>query len=198
LQQNKITMKFLLVSFVLVFHFNAFAQKPCDFSVNVTDSLGTYKSTKEYLVYEKNFAGNSTYLFHSIVVTDGTPVLNIQLIEKSNSFIKAKCLDKNAKVYIQLNNGKIVTLLHVDNESCGTMVRDEKGFNNRILAGYFMFRKDDFQDLKNSPVSYIRIKYATETEDFIFRKAIKSEMNGDLTEPETYFMNYFHCIEDLN
>ena len=191
-------MKFLLISIVLVFSLHLSAQRPCDFTVNVKDSLGTYKATKDYLVYEKNFAGNSSYIFNSIVVSDGTPILNVQFIDKSAGFIKAKCFDKNSKIYIQLNNGKIVTLMHIEQESCGTMVRDDKGFNNRVMTGYFMFRKDDFQDLKASPISYIRVKYTTEMEDFIFRKAIKSEMNGELYEPDTYFMNYFHCLEDKN
>jgi hypothetical protein len=186
---------FLIAMF---FNLTLFAQKPCEFAVNVTDSLGTYKSTKEYMVYEKNFDGNSTYLFNSIVVTDGIPVLNVQFIEKNKGFIKAKCLDKNSKIYIQLNNGKIVTLMHIDKESCGTMIRDEKGLNNRLLSGYFMFRKDDYTALKDSPISYIRVKYTAETEDFILRKAIKSEMNGQLYEPENYFINYFHCLEDKN
>lgn len=191
-------MRLVILSIVLFLNLSAIAQKPCDFTVNVVDSIGSYRSTKEYLVYEKNFGGNSVYLFNSIVITDGMPILNVQFLEKSAGFIKAKCLDKNSKIYIQLNNGKIVTLLHMEKESCGTMVRDDKGFNNRILTGYFMFRKDDFQELKKSPVSYIRLKYTVETEDFIFRKAIKSEMNGEIYEPENYFINYFHCFEDKN
>ena len=191
-------MKFIIISIALFVSVNVSAQRPCDFTINITDSLGTYKATKDYLVFEKNFGGNSSYIFNSIVITDGTPILNVQFIDKSVSFIKSKCFDKNSKIYIQLNNGKIVTLMHIDKPSCGTMVRDDKGLNNRVMTGYFMFRKDDFQDLKKSPVSYIRVKYTGEMEDFIFKKAIKSEMNGELYEPDTYFINYFHCLEDKN
>jgi hypothetical protein len=191
-------MKFLLSAITLCYCLIVTAQRPCDFSANVTDSLGSYKSTKEYMVFEKNFAGKSTYVFNSFVVTDGMPLLNVQFLEKSDGFIKARCLDKNSKLYIQLNNGKIVTLLHIDKSDCGNLIRDDKGMNNRILSGYFMFRKEDFQELKKSPVSFIRVKFGAETEDFIYRKAIKSEMNGELYEPETYFINYFHCLEDKN
>ena len=197
MQQNKMTMKFLFLSLAVALNLAAFAQKPCDFSTNVTDSLGTYKSTKEYLVYEKDFAGNSTYVFNSFIISDGTPMLNVQLIEKSSDFIKARCFDKNSKLYVQLNNGKIVTLLHIDKDDCGTLI-NEKGLNNRILSGYFMFRKEDFQELKNSPVSFVRLKFGAETEDYIYRKAFKSEMNGEVYEPENYFINYFHCLEDRN
>jgi hypothetical protein len=34
-----------------------------EYSSNVTDSTGTYKATKEYLMSEKNFGGNSSYIF---------------------------------------------------------------------------------------------------------------------------------------
>ncbi len=176
----------------------ALAQKPCDFSVNVTDSIGTYKATKEMLVYEKVFAGNASYIFNSIAVSDGLPTLNIQFIEKSADFIKARCLDANSRLYLQLENGRIVTLLHLPKESCGSMVRDDKGFNNRILTGYFVFKKDDADYLKTSPVSLMRIKFATETADFIVRNAIKAELDNQLYTPSTYFMDYYHCINTAN
>ena len=125
-------MKILLFGIAFLFGTLTFAQKPCDFATDVKDSIGTYKATKEYLMYEKNFAGNSSYVFSSIVISDGTPILNVQFLEKSNGFIKVKCLDKNSRLYIQLENNKIVTLSHIDQESCGTMVRDDKGMNNRV------------------------------------------------------------------
>ena len=70
----------LLILFLIT---NAlFAQKPCEYSTNVTDSIGTYKVTRDYMVYEKNFAGNSSYIFYSLALTDGTPTLNLQLIQE--------------------------------------------------------------------------------------------------------------------
>ncbi|WP_298223119.1 hypothetical protein [Flavobacterium sp.] len=191
-------MKYLFFSIVFLFSNLIFAQKPCEFTTNVTDSIGSYKATKEYLMYEKNFAGNSSYVFYSMAIADGMPILNVQFLEKSNDFIKAKCLDKTSRLYIQLDNNKIVTLVHIDQESCGSMVRDDQGKNNRILTGYFMFRKDDYEDLRMSPVSFVRVKYATDTTDFIIRKALKSELDGSLYEPDTYFMNFLHCYEDKN
>lgn len=186
--------RFLLL--LIFIGLSATAQKPCDFSTNVTDSLGTYKSTKEYLIYEKNFAGSASYIFNSIEIANGTPILNVQFIEKSFDFIKSKCLDKNSKLYFQLTNGRIVTLLHVDENICGSMVRDDKGMNNRIMTGYFMFRKEDYQYLKASPISLMRIKFSTETIDYIVKKELKSELDGLYYNPEKYFMDYFHCIED--
>ena len=172
-----------------------FAQKPCDYSTNVTDSLGTYKSTREYMICEKNFAGTSSYIFFSLLSTDGMPTLNVQLIQKSKSFLKANCFDKNSKLFLQLNNGKIITLLHIDQENCGTMIRDDKGYDNRVITGEFMFMKDSFEELKKSPVSMMRIKYLTDTEDYVLKKQFTSELNNEVYEPETYFMQNIDCAK---
>ena len=174
---------------------NLFAQKPCEYSTNVTDSIGTYKLTKEYMIYEKNFAGNTNYIFYSLALTDGTPTLNLQLIQKSKDFLKANCFDKNSKLFLQLNNGKIITLLHIDQDNCGSMVRDDKGFDNRILSGTFMFMKGFFEDLKTSPVNLMRIKYLTDVEDYVIKKEFQSELTNQVYEPETYFIKYLKCIE---
>ena len=86
--------KFALLLIFLI-NTSLFAQKNCEYSTNVKDSLGTYRSTKEYMIYEKNFAGNKSYIFFSLVATDGTPTLNLQLIQKSKYFMKAKRIPIN-------------------------------------------------------------------------------------------------------
>jgi hypothetical protein len=35
----------------------------------------------------------------------------------------------------------------------------------------------------------------TDTEDYVLRKEFKSELNNEVYEPETYFINNIHCIE---
>jgi len=195
LQQNKIKMKHILVLSLFFITSNLFAQKPCEYSVNLADSLGTYKSTKEYMITEKNFAGKSSYIFYSLALIDGLPTLNVQLIQKSKEFMKANCFDKDSKIFLQLNNGKIVTLIHVDQEDCGTMVRDDKGFDNRVISGIFMFMKDNYEDLKKYPITLMRIKYLTDTEDYVIKKEFKSELNNEVYKPETYFINNLQCIE---
>ena len=188
-------MKHLITIALFLYTLNIFAQKPCDYSANVNDSIGTYKSTKEYIVNEKIFGGNSSYIFYSLALTDGLPTLTVQLIQKSKDFIKANCFDKNSKLFLQLNNGKIITLIHINQENCGTMIRDDKGFDNRVNTGIFMFMKDSFQDLKSSPVSMMRIKYLTDTEDYVFKKEFKSELTNEIYNPENYFIDNLKCIE---
>lgn len=185
---------FLLILFFLTAGLSA--QKKCEYSTNVTDSLGTFKSTKEYLMYEKVFAGNNSYIFYSLVSDNGTPALNLQLIKKSKEFMKANCFDKNSKLFLQLNNGKVVTLIHIDKEYCGTMLRDDKGFDNRVLSGTFMFLKGSFEDLKSSPVNLMRIKYLTDVEDYVLKKEFLSEMNKETYHPENYFIENLHCVEN--
>lgn len=188
-------MKYVITITLLLLSLNVFAQIPCEYNANVTDSLGTYKSTKEYMMSEKNFAGNSSYIFYSLALTDGLPTLSVQIIQKSKDFLKANCFDKNSKLFLQLNNGKIITLIHIDQENCGTMLRNDKGFDNRVNSGIFMFMKDSFEELKNSPVSIMRIKYLTDTEDYILKKEFKSELTNEIYKPETYFIDNLKCIQ---
>lgn len=188
-------MKYILVLTFCFLSSSIFAQKPCEYSTNVTDSIGTYKVTKEYLISEKVFGGNSNYIFFSLALTDGLPTLNVQFIQKSKDFVKANCFDKNSKIFLWLQNGKIITLLHMDQESCGTMIRDDKGFDNRVKSGIFMFTKENYEDLKTSPVLVMRIKYLTDTEDNLFKKEFTAELDGKVYRPESYFIENLRCIE---
>jgi hypothetical protein len=188
-------MKPLLTLTLFLLTLTAFAQKPCEYSANVTDSIGSYKITNEYMISEKYFGGTFNYIFFSLAQTDGLPTLNLQLIQKSKDFIKASCFDKSSKIFLQLENGKIVTLMHINTENCGTLIRDEKGFDNRVNTGVFMFMKDNFEELKKSPISIMRIKYLTSTEDFIVKRDLTSELNGKLYHPNTYFMENIRCVE---
>jgi len=191
-------MKYLVCLIFLLTITSNFAQKPCEFTTNVVDSIGSYKTTKEYLLYEKNFGGNATYIFGSLILTDEKAFFNFQLIEKSADFIKAKCLDKNSKIFLQLNNNKIITLSFSSEESCGTLVRDDKGLNNRILSGYFTINKADYENLKQSQISFIRVKFVPDVADFVMRKEFKSELNSEVYQPESYFIDFVHCLESRN
>jgi hypothetical protein len=189
-------MKYLFIVTFLILNHSLFAQKNCEYSINVNDSLGSYKVTKEYMISEKKFAGTSNYIFFSLALTNGIPTLNVQLIQKSNGFIKANCFDKNSKLFLQLNDGNIITLIHKDQENCGTLLRDEKGFDNRITTGEFYFIKDSFDKLKKSPISLMRIKYLTDLEDYAIKKEFTSELNNTLYQPESYFINFISCVEN--
>jgi hypothetical protein len=187
-------MKWVLIT-LLCSSGSLLAQKPCDFSIDVVDSLGVYKSTKDYMMHERIFGGNSSFLYFSLIEADGMPVLNVQLIQKSRDFIKIHCLSKSSRLFLQLENGKVVTLTHVDQDNCGNTVRTEDGFTNRVTSGYFMFLKGTYEDLKKSPVNMLRIKFTpTETADFALRSSLTSELDQKTYFPENFFVDLLHCV----
>ncbi len=190
-------MRFVILVLSLFMSSHTFAQKDCDYSTNVTDSIGSYKETKSYLMYEKVFGGKSTYLYFILANEDGTPSLKVQKIEKSASFLTANCFDQQSKVYIQLLNGKIVTLIYGSQEHCGELIRLENDpVNSSFISGSFLFIKGSIEDLKSSPIWQIRIKYATESIDYAVKKELVSELMNETFMPETYFMNYLKCISN--
>jgi hypothetical protein len=188
-------MKRLLILTFLMLQMGVNAQKSCEYSSNFTDSIGSYKETVQKIVYEKNFAGTSSYIFFSLINANGTPLLNFQNIQKSKDFIKAFCFDKNSRVYLQLANGKIITMLISDEGSCGSMIRDEAQSSNiRISTGAFLFMKNTMEELEKSPITLIRIKYASETVDYIMKKELTSELNGEKSYPENFFIDHLKCL----
>ena len=190
-------MRILVLVLSLFFGMQSFAQQDCDFSVNVQDSIGSYRETKDYLMHETVFGGKSTYLFFSLVNNDDTPLLKVQQIAKSADFIQANCFDSQSKIYLQLQNGKVVTLIYGDQDTCGNLVRlEEQNLSTRILSANFLFMKGSIEDLKSSPVSMIRIRYATGSMDIVVRKELVSELMNQTFIPETYFMKNLHCVTD--
>lgn len=189
-------MKNLILALFLLLNITAFAQKPCEIDNDIKDSLGTYKSTKQYIIFERSFAGNSTDIFFSLSNDNGILGLETQILQRSQDFIKAICFDAGSKIYLQLNNGKIVTLLYAGKDTCGNLLRDENNSNNRITTGNFVFSKENFEELKTSPVTFMRIKYAGETIDYPYRTAFVSELDKKVYEPEGYFMNFLKCVDN--
>lgn len=186
--------QFLYFSFLILTSVS-FAQNPCDISENLTDSIGTYQSTKPYLVYERNFGEDKSYLYLSVAITDGTPTLNFQHIRKSKSFMVADCFNSSSRLYLQLQNGKVITMVYADSGNCGTSVRSEDGYSNRILSANFYFTKGSFEDLKDSPVNFIRVKYASVSTNYILKSSLKSELDGLSYEPETFFQRLLSCLK---
>jgi hypothetical protein len=188
---NKIVLALLLFAGM-----NAFSQKPCEIDTNVTDSLGTYKSTKQFIVFERSFAGNSTDIFFNLTSYNGILGLETQILRRNSGFIKANCFDANSRIYLQLNNGKIVTLIYVGNETCGTFISNENSPGSRIMTGSFVFSKENYEELKVSPVTYMRIKFAGETVDYPFKTEFTAELDKKTYQPESYFINYLKCVEN--
>ena len=189
-------MRIPIIVLFFLFQSLLFAQKPCEYSVNVTDSIGTLKETKSCLVYEKVFGNSTQLVFLSLLSDNGTPFLNLQIIQKSPDFITPKCLDKNSKVYVQLSNGKMYTFMSaVDNQCDQLIYNSTEKLNNRFLSANFLFLKDNFDDLKKFPISMMRLKLASDTQDYVLQKELHPEKVEGIFEPENFFINSFPCIE---
>ncbi len=189
-------MKNVILALFLVVNLTVFAQKPCEIDDNITDSLGTYKSTKQFIIFERSFAGNSNDILFALFSNNGILGIEMQQLQSSAGFIKANCFDSNSRIYLQLNNGKILTLLFAGNETCGTLIRNDKNENSRIMTGSFVFSKDNFEELKVSPVTFMRVKFASETIDFPFKTQFTAELDKKIYRPENYFIDYLKCVEN--
>jgi len=157
-------MKNLLIALFLFIGTISFAQKKdckIDFEEK-TDS--TYiKKTVEVLVHERVFGNNKEMIFFSLLVSDGIPMLGFQQIQKSTEFIPAICFDKNSKIIFQLVNGKIITLINSSQENCSSLSYDaETKSNIKVMTNYFLFLKDNYDELLKSPISLIRISFVGE------------------------------------
>ena len=67
--------------------------------------------------------------------------------------------------------------------------------NIRILTGYYVFTKDNYEELKKSPVSIMRIQYVNGGKDYVIEKEIQSELMKSTFHPYIFFMNDLPCIE---
>lgn len=187
----KYTVFFLLLSTIL------FAQKPCDLSINVTDSIGTLKETKPVLVHEKIFGGKTTVILFSLVSANEIPVLKLQHIVKSKDFESPKCFDKSSRVIFQLTNGKIYTFIYAGESKCDHLIYNEtEKQNNRFAEANFLFLKDDFEDLKKYPISFMKIRFTGETIDYVIPKELDSETLIETFYPAELFINNFNCISN--
>lgn len=188
-------MKIKILVFFLFIQTLVLAQKPCDYAINVTDSIGTLKETKSCLVYEKVFGNKSTLIFMALQSNNNVPVLKIQYIQKSKEFEAPKCLDKNSRVIFQLSNGKIYTLLFGEDPKCDNLIYNQnEKTNNRFLDASFLFLKDDFDEITKHPISLMRIRFSGGTEDYVFPKEFVSETLKETYKPDSYFMDNFNCI----
>lgn len=199
MQQNLIMKKLLLLLLLIIYTINATAQtenKDCEFTVENTEDGTELKTTREYLMYEKVFGGSAQFMFFSLTNSGGTPLLNFQLLAKSKDFPKLYCLDKNSKIYVQLTNGKVVTFISAVDDSCAGLIYDAAEKNNlRVLSGTFLFTKGSIEDLESANITFIRVKYTTETVDYPIRSEIDSETMKREYFPEVYFKNYLKCLK---
>jgi len=190
-------MKRLLFITILLLQTAIYAQKPCEFASDFTDSIGSYKETKTKIMHERVFGNSSSYIIFSLVKANDVPVLKFQSINKSKDFIKVNCFEKSSRIFLQLSNGKVITLIIADEGNCGTMIRDESQTSNiRVTSANFLFLINSLEDLKKYPITMIRIRYASnEIVDYMIKETLVSEMDKETYHPDRFFIENLPCIE---
>lgn len=182
--------------FLLLFSNGVFAQKDCEIDFEEKNDSTYIKKTTETLIYEKVFGETKEMFFFSLINNDGILYLNMQIIQKSNDFLPAICFDKNSKIILQLENGKFVTLKNNNTEICSSLSYDETSKSNiRVVSTYFVFLNENYNELKKSPISLMRIKPVGDSKDIILKTELESELFKDKSNPTKYFMDYLHCVE---
>ena len=89
-----------------------------------------------------------------------------------------------------------LNLISSDEESCSVLTYDAKEQDNiRVLDGYFYFTKTNYEELKNSPISLMRIQFAGETKDYILKSELNSETLKTKSKPDSFFMEFLKCVE---
>lgn len=196
MHQNIITMKSIYILLLLIPLFSRSQINDCIYEVEEKTDSTLLKVISEVLMDEKIFGNTNEYLFFSLLNTDGIPMLEVQLLQKSKDFIPTKCINKTSKVILQLKNGKIVTLIANTEEVCSVLNYDEKeNYNLRVLTGYFFFGFTNYEELKNSPITLMRIQYAGDSKDYVIKSELVSETLNTKSNPDIYLMNYMKCIE---
>ena len=189
-------MKRLFILLLMVVSIATTAQTDCNYTIENTEDGTELKTTGEYMMYEKVFGGSSQFIFFSLTNSGGTPLLNFQLLSKSKDFPQLYCLDKTSRIYLQLTNGKVIVLINALDNQCAGLVYDNAEKNNiRILSSTFLFTKGSLEELEKSTITFIRIKYTTETVDYPIRSELNSETMKKQYFPEKYFINYLKCMQ---
>lgn len=189
-------MNKILILLLIIPVFSIAQTKDCVYDLEEKTDSTSLKVLPQKLMHEKIFGNSSDYIFFALINENNTPILNMQLLQKSNDFLPTKCLGKSSKVFIQLDNGKIITLMNAFEELCSDLNYDTTTKNNiRILNAFFYFTKTNYEELKNSPISLMRIQFTGETKDYVFKKLLFSEVLMETSNPASYFMDYLKCVE---
>jgi hypothetical protein len=191
---------FIKCCFIAALAFSCFAHAQknteCKYAVEDTTKGEELRTTPEYLMYERSFGGASQFIFFSLSNSQGLPILNFQLLSKAKDFPKMFCLDKDSRIYVQLANNRIVTLVYGGEGQCAMLIYDEKEKNNiRALTGPFLFMKGSMEDLESSAITFIRVKYAGEIVDYPIRAELASETMQQTFRPERYFIENLKCVK---
>jgi len=168
----------------------------CFYYMNVSTDSISIKVLNEEVMYERIYGNSEEIVLFKLLNNDGVPIVNVQLLQKNTDFIPTNCFNKSSKIVFQLVNGKIVTLHSITEDNCGILSYEEKEkINTRLLDGYFAFAKNNYEELKKSPISLMRIQFVGQAKEYVINSVIESEFQNKIYYPENIFVSFLKCIE---
>ncbi|NJM80768.1 MAG: hypothetical protein HC854_16280 [Flavobacterium sp.] len=172
------------------------SKKDCIFSFEEKTDSTSVKALSEKIIYERIFGSSKEFIQFNLINNNGTPILSFQQIQKSLDFIPARCFNSKSKIVFQLENGKIVNLISSNENICSTLsyIPEEKS-NIRLLTGYFLFTVTNYEELKKSRITVMRIHFSGESKDYIINDEIQSEILNEKLNPSSYFIENLSCVE---
>lgn len=186
-----------IITLLLLIPLLHFAQKKdCEYSYEEKTDSTNVKALSEKIIYERVFGGSKEFIQFNLINNNGTPTLSFQQIQKSQDFIPVRCFDPKSKIIFQLENGKIVSLISANENICSSLsyVQEEKS-NIRLLTAYFLFTVTNYEELKKSRITVMRIQYSGESRDYIINDELQSEILKSKVNPSTYFIENIPCVE---
>lgn len=186
-----------IISLFLLIPLLQFAQKKdCVYSFEEKTDSTNVKALSEKIIYEKVFGFSKEFIQFNLINNNGTPTLSFQQIQKSQDFIPVRCFDSKSKIIFQLENGKIVSLISTNENTCSTLsyIPEEKS-NIRLLTGYFLFTVNNYEELKKSRITVMRIQFSGESRDYIINDELQSEILKEKINPSNYFIDNLSCVE---
>jgi hypothetical protein len=186
-----------IIIFLFLIPILTFSQKKdCKYDFEEKTDSTYMKALSDKLIYEKVFGNSKEFIQFNLINNNGVPTLSFQQIQKSQDFIPVKCFDKKSKIIFQLENGKIFSLISATDEVCSSLsyIAEEKS-NIRLLTGYFLFTKTNYEDLKKSRITVMRVQFSGESKDYIIGDLVQSEILNQSFNPSSYFIDYLDCID---
>lgn len=181
---------------LLLFPLFSIAQTNCKYDIEEKTDSTYLKALPEKIMHERVFGDSKEFVQFSLMNNNGVPILRVQIVEKSSLFLSSKCIDLNSKLVFQLNNGKFVTLKSISENACSILNYNEtEKANIRILDGYFVFTKTNYEELKSSPISVMRLQYVGDKKDYNINADLASEITKLNYAPSYYFIDYLKCVE---
>lgn len=189
-------MKYLSLLLIALFSHSLLGQtQDCELDFEIQNDSVQIKRFKEHLIYEMDMGKKTESLFFSLLQAEQVPLLEMQYLLKSPDFIPVNCLDTRSLISIQLLNGTVVSLRHANQDACSSFVYDAPAKNNiRILTSYFRLTDTDIAKLKQSPVSMIQIRFATEQKTFNVKNQLYSQVVNQQYHPATYLKDFLICF----